>query len=489
MLNDQNAWYEVLNFIEWINIESWLGWIIYFCCLIAAMILGYFLLTSFIVPDYDIHSFFTIFLFCLTFSLSTMALGMFIFEIFKIGQSQTRPKLWSFTLFSDVLLLLFILPSLTLNFIFQRWGFNKYPKSCICVSSAIILLILYLINKFQFNNLDFKLASQIDFITNIGTYMIGILSGFGAVYCPWAYFQMISLDINKVKQGKKAIVSNIYFILAEIEKSVVKLVLINEQYRHKMNGEEKPTDFWARISSWFKKKPTESQQRKDLKEELRQLKAIHSQLYDHFKDYIDEETRYYQSKSLYGKFLKRLAWIVLIYCIYKMIMSTINAIWGRKKSIDPISRILKVILPFFGFELDQITYETLAMYGTFIFMGYLMFSNVRSFSLNLVNIFNTFMGMAVLQKLPYEIMVLFIAEVFGVYLLSTVILLQTSLPDSFISNLKEYSQGIEILSHYEKIDKLFLLSGFISTLIIYANYHRRKSKLENFEKSDLKLRD
>ncbi|CAK58986.1 unnamed protein product (macronuclear) [Paramecium tetraurelia] len=447
------------------------------------MILGYWLLTSFIVPDYDIHSKFTIFLFCLTFSLSTMALGMFIFEIFKIGQSQTRPKLWSFTLFSDVLLLLYILPSLSLIFIFH--SIQSIPKG-IAGFLSIILIILYLVQKFHPTNIDFKLASQIDFITNIGTYMIGILSGFGAVYCPWAYFQMI---INKVKQGKKAIVSNIYFILAEIEKSVVKLVLINEQYRHKLIGEEKPTFFWARITSWFKKTPTESQQRKDLKEELRQLKAIHSQLYDHFKDYIDEETRYYQSKSFYGKFLKRLAWIVLIYCIYKMIMSTINAIWGRKKSIDPISRILKVILPFFGFELDQITYETLAMYGTFIFMGYLMFSNVRSFSLNLVNIFNTFMGMAVLQKLPYEIMVLFIAEVFGVYLLSTVILLQTSLPDSFISNLKEYSQGIEILSHYEKIDKLFLLSGFISTLIIYANYHRRKSKLENFEKSDLKLRD
>lgn len=87
---------------------------------------------------------------------------------------------------------------------------------------------------------------------------------------------------------------------------------------------------------------------------------------------------------------------MLIYCIYKMIMSSINAIWGRKKSIDPISRILKSILPFFGFELEYSTYEALSMYGTFIFMGYLMFSNVRSFSLNLVNIFNTFMGMAVL---------------------------------------------------------------------------------------------
>lgn len=29
--------------------------------------------------------------------------------------------------------------------------------------------------------------------------MIGVLSGFGAVYCPWAYFQMVSLD-SKLKR-------------------------------------------------------------------------------------------------------------------------------------------------------------------------------------------------------------------------------------------------------------------------------------------------
>ncbi|CAD8114099.1 unnamed protein product [Paramecium sonneborni] len=125
MLIDQNTWHGFINLFDQPNMESWLGWIIYIFCLIAAMILGHWLLTQFIVPDYDIHSKFTIFLFCLTFSLSTMALGMFIFEIFKIGQSQTRPKLWSFTLISDVLLLLYLLPNLSFYFIFHRIGFGK----------------------------------------------------------------------------------------------------------------------------------------------------------------------------------------------------------------------------------------------------------------------------------------------------------------------------------------------------------------------------
>ena len=52
-----------------------------------------------------------------------------------------------------------------------------------------------------------------------------------------------------------------------------------------------------------------------------------------------------------------------------------------------------------------------------------MISNVRSFSLNLINLFNSFMGIALLQKMPAEIMVCVLAEIFSVYLLSTVILI------------------------------------------------------------------
>jgi hypothetical protein len=56
--------------------------------------------------------------------------------------------------------------------------------------------------------------------------------------------------------------------------------------------------------------------------------------------------------TLYGKFLKKLAWAVSIYCVYKMMMSIINFIIGRKKSMDPINRILTIILPSFGLTLD-----------------------------------------------------------------------------------------------------------------------------------------
>ena len=153
-----------------------------------------------------------------------------------------------------------------------------------------------------------------------------------------------------------------------------------------------------------------------------------------YKEYAEEETRHAFSKTLQGKLFKKLAWTLSIFCVYKVFMSIFNFLIGRKKSMDPINRILKIILPFFGFTLEEGLYETLSIYGTFVFMGYLMISNVRSFSLNLVNLFNSFMGIAMLQKLPLDILIYFLAEIFGVYLISTVILLQTSLPDKFLYN-------------------------------------------------------
>jgi hypothetical protein len=150
--------------------------------------------------------------------------------------------------------------------------------------------------------------------------------------------------------------------------------------------------------------------------------------------------------------------------------------------MDPINRILTIILPFFGFTLNQETYEGLAMYSTFVFMGYLMISNVRSFSLNLVNLFNSFMGIALLQKMPLDILVFFLAEIFGIYLVSTVVLVQTSLPDRFLTNLKEFTLEIDILGHYKYFDFYFVISGLVSFSIIYFNHKKRNQKLHGWER-------
>lgn len=52
---DEDNWVGLLKFIEWLDLQSWLGWIFYIGCLIAAMILGYWLLTVHVCHIIVIH--------------------------------------------------------------------------------------------------------------------------------------------------------------------------------------------------------------------------------------------------------------------------------------------------------------------------------------------------------------------------------------------------------------------------------------------------
>ncbi|KAM3146449.1 hypothetical protein pb186bvf_001418 [Paramecium bursaria] len=395
------------------------GLIIYSLSLMCFLLLGNQLIKWLIASDYDINSKIIELLFCLSFGLCVMALELFIFEIFQIDTESFRLKLWQYTLASLGLLILYIIPEVLFYKMTQKLFSRKCFRLTFCIFLTFCYYVLMKVYVFQSFYYFIDIQHQLDFITELGTVMIGILSGFGAVNCPFAYFQFISMNIQQVQEVKMEIVSNIYFLLREIEKAATKIALLDFNFKES-SFTGKNRGIWSYLSFFSPKKQNKDlEQREDLANEINQLKEIHREFFEYYKEYTEEEKRYQFSRTLYGKFLKRLAWIVFIYCIYKMIMSMINFYLGRQKSIDPINRILKVILPFFGFTLDQDTYETLAIYGTFIFMGYLMISNVRSFSLNLINLFNSFMGIALLQKMPAEIMVCVLAEIFSVYLLST----------------------------------------------------------------------
>lgn len=145
----------------------------------------YFIVKWLIASDYDIHSNFAIFLFCLTFGLSVLSLGLFIFEIMAVESLDTRNLYWRLTFTILVSILIYILPGVLIRKILQHVTKNLYLKTVF----GIFIFVFYLSTLIYYCQLDITdLPRHLDFITKIGTVMIGVLSGFGAVYCPWAYF-------------------------------------------------------------------------------------------------------------------------------------------------------------------------------------------------------------------------------------------------------------------------------------------------------------
>lgn len=64
-------------------------------------------------------------------------------------------------------------------------------------------------------------------------------------------------------------------------------------------------------------------------------------------------------------------------------------------------------------------------------MGYLMISSVRSFSINIKNLFD-FILRRRLNIMNTDTLVLLLSEMYGIYFLSAVILLQSGLPRTYV---------------------------------------------------------
>ena len=78
------------------------------------------------------------------------------------------------------------------------------------------------------------------------------------------------------------------------------------------------------------------------------------------------------------------------------------------------------------------TWRTYSQYISFGFMGYLMISSVRSFSMNMKNFFDFVLRRRRLNLMTTDTLVLLLSEMYGIYFLSAVILLQSSLPRTYV---------------------------------------------------------
>jgi hypothetical protein len=123
--------------------------------------------------------------------------------------------------------------------------------------------------------------------------------------------------------------------------------------------------------------------------------------------------------------------ILAAYSITKFILTARNIIKGRKLSSDPITHCLNFVLWVLNSSIND-TFRALTQYISFGYMGYLMFSSIRSFSINLKNFFTFILRRQRLNIMSIDTLVLLISEMYGIYFLSAVVLLQSSLPRTYV---------------------------------------------------------
>ncbi|EGR34858.1 hypothetical protein IMG5_000860 [Ichthyophthirius multifiliis] len=445
--------------------------------------MGDYILKRIIIDDYDIRNKKASSLFSLMFALSSNGFIIFIFEVFKIGENETRYIYWMFTLLILCQSSITIIPAIIIFKIVKKISKIVYIK--ICKNKIrnkqlnkqfylIIQLILYLQILIRF----FILYSFWLISTQIGIYFIAIVSGIGCVNCPYNQFNILYQNIQDIQQSKIQNEENLKYIINKIYQNKYNLLILNKKMLTQLPEQQKK----QAIIFYLKQTYTES------KNEVLIVIIFYIIVLLFFtKDYVELQTeiqKFQYSKSLKGKFFRFLSIIMGIYCIYKIFISTYNYIVGRKKSIDPINRILKVILPFIGIHIVDEHYDMAIYYLSFGFLGFLMVTNIRTFCLNIISILNMLMSYLKQNSIGTDLIVYFLAELQSIYFISTLILMQSNLAEEFSMNLQKITQNLNIYIHYKVFDLIFLISS-ISQIIFLVIYSFNKNKQMNIFKEDI----
>jgi len=165
-------------------------------------------------------------------------------------------------------------------------------------------------------------------------------------------------------------------------------------------------------------------------------------------------------------------------------MSTLNIILGRKRGLDPINRLLHIILFVFSVKANNEYIDMICSNVSFAIFGYLIFMNVRSFAKNMMQFFRIFMKSYLSEIFSSDFIVYLLSEILGVYFVSTLLLMQNSFPYQFKANINSVLGDIDYNKHYDRFDTIFIISSISSVILLWLNLKIKQSKYKSYIDKD-----
>ena len=158
-----------------------------------------------------------------------------------------------------------------------------------------------------------------------------------------------------------------------------------------------------------------------------------------------------------------------------MYQTTVNVVLRRTGSSDPITTMIFIVLSQFG-DSVQINTEFWLQQLSFWFAGIIVVGSIRGFLKLLIRILDVFQWNVTLS---INHLLLLTAHIMGMYFLSSILMMQLSLPTEYRYLL---SSSVEFDFFRRWSDVIFVISSLISLAVTYVVYstHDVKSMAQDF---------
>uniref|UniRef100_A0A0K8R4B3 Putative g-protein coupled receptor n=1 Tax=Ixodes ricinus TaxID=34613 RepID=A0A0K8R4B3_IXORI len=412
--------------------------------------------------DYEVHHLSVQLLFSITFSLSCTMFELIIFEILGFLDSSSRYLHWKLGLYAILFMLIVFLPFYIGYLIISNIPFVK-KKLLMPLALGAWLVFVYLFWKIgdPFPILSPKhgilsIEQVISRVGVVGVTLMALLSGFGAVNYPYtsmAYFMRV-VTLNDVLNMEKKLLQTLDVII--MKKKRIALAMKEKQ----QSGSGRQTSgIWGMLQSVTSLPSGSKEDIGQLKQSVDALEEFSRQLFLETVELHNMLERIEWSKTFKGKYFNFIGYFFSLYCIWKIFICTINIVFDRVGRVDPVTRGMEIAVHYMGFDVDV---KFWSQHISFILVGIIVVTSIRGLLITLTKFFY-----AISSSKSSNIIVLALAQIMGMYFVSSVLLIRMNMPAEYRSIITEVLGDLQFNFYHRWFDVIFLVSALSSIGFLY----------------------
>ena len=421
--------------------------------------------------DYECHHRTVQVIFAVTFSLSCTMFELIIFEIVGLLDSDSRFFHWKLNLYVMLAVVIFVVPFCIAYFIVGNTRILQNYKIVAACLIWIVFMYLFLKIGDPFPILSpqhgiLSIEQVISRVGVIGVTVMALLSGFGAVNCPYTYSsyflrQVTDADIYALE--KKLLQTNEIIISKKKRIAIAKRASAVHTKEGTSGG-----GFWDRFRSSSSPLPTQIENITQLQMDVHVHEELSRQLFLESVDLHATKDRIEYSKTLKGKYFNILGYFFSLYCMWKIFMCTINIVFNRVGKKDPVTKGIEILVHYLGFEFD-VTFWS--QHVSFILIGVMIVTSIRGLLITLTKFFY-----AISSSKSSNIIVMVLAQVMGMYFVSSVLLMRMNMPESYRLIITVVLGELQFQFYHRWFDVIFLVSALSSIGFLYLAHKQAPEK-------------
>uniref|UniRef100_A0A9J7XUD8 Golgi pH regulator n=1 Tax=Cyprinus carpio carpio TaxID=630221 RepID=A0A9J7XUD8_CYPCA len=415
--------------------------------------------------DYEVRQYVVQVVFSVTFAFSCTMFELIIFEILGVLSSTSRYFHWKLNLYVILLVLIFVVPFYIGYFVVSN--IRLLQRQRLLFSCVVWFTFMYFFWKLgdPFPILSPKhgilsIEQLISRVGVIGVTLMALLSGFGAVNCPYTYMSYFLRNVtdSDILALERRLLQTMDMIVSKKKR----IAMTRRQMYQRGEEQNKQTGFWGMIKS-VTSSPSGSESILNEPVDWRQYYKYNNDL---ISLYPKERIEY--SKTFQGKYFNFLGYFFSIYCVWKIFMATINIVFDRVGKNDPVTRGIEITVNYLGIQFDV---KFWSQHISFILVGIIIVTSIRGLLITLTKFFY-----AISSSKSSNVIVLVLAQIMGMYFVSSVLLMRMSMPLEYRTIVTEVLGELQFNFYHRWFDVIFLVSALSSILFLYLAHKQAPEK-------------